>query len=251
MRTFNSVIILVVSLAMLAAAPIAGAVGDETEDIATGEQLAALLRAGRTVVSSNQSLINDPAIGDKNFDGARLIRDAEEIYAGQNGETPIAGAATERDRRLLAAQLEAMRRTVDDHKDDINTPGVGFKGFIPAVFARITNEKFAAAVGDEARVRVTAPLDLVRNRKAKPDAWERAVLETKFSDPNWPKGEAYTELAEVDGRPAFRMLLPEYYRESCLSCHGEPKGETDITGYPMEGGKAGELAGAISITLFK
>ena len=59
------------------------------------------------------------------------------------------------------------------------------------------------------------------------------------------------EVAEVDGRPAFRMLLPEYYTDSCLTCHGEPKGEIDVTGYPKEGGKAGDLGGAISIVLFK
>ena len=59
------------------------------------------------------------------------------------------------------------------------------------------------------------------------------------------------EVAEVDGRPAFRMLLPEYYTDSCLTCHGEPKGEIDVTGYPKEGGKTGDLGGAISIVLFK
>jgi hypothetical protein len=47
------------------------------------------------------------------------------------------------------------------------------------------------------------------------------------------------------------MLLPEYYRESCLSCHGGPMGEMDITGYPKEGGKIGDLGGAISIVIFQ
>jgi hypothetical protein len=47
------------------------------------------------------------------------------------------------------------------------------------------------------------------------------------------------------------MLFPEYYAESCLSCHGEPKGEIDVTGYPKEGGKMGDLGGAISIVLFR
>ena len=47
------------------------------------------------------------------------------------------------------------------------------------------------------------------------------------------------------------MLLPEYYRESCLTCHGGPKGETDITGYPKEGGKVGDLGGVISIVIFR
>ena len=36
---------------------------------------------------------------------------------------------------------------------------------------------------------------------------------------------------------------------SCLSCHGEPKGELDITGYPKEGAHEGDLGGIISITL--
>ncbi len=32
---------------------------------------------------------------------------------------------------------------------------------------------------DEASVKVTAPVDLVRNRKALPDAWERQVIEVE------------------------------------------------------------------------
>jgi hypothetical protein len=78
-----------------------------------------------------------------------------------------------------------------------------------------------------------------------------SVLEHKFSNPDWPKGEPFTEAVSVDGRPAFRVIVPEYYVSSCLSCHGEPAGETDITGYPKEGGKEGDLGAAISITLFE
>ena len=54
--------------------------------------------------------------------------------------------------------------------------------------------------------------------------------------------------ATADLRP--RTAVPEYYAASCLSCHGGPKGEIDITGYPKEGGKEGELGGIISITLY-
>ena len=46
------------------------------------------------------------------------------------------------------------------------------------------------------------------------------------------------------------MLVPEYYGAACLSCHGEPKGEIDITGYPKEGAKLGDLGGVISIAIF-
>jgi hypothetical protein len=222
-----------------------------TEDEAMGTRLAELLSAARSIVSNYQTLINDPARGDKHLDSERFTREAIAVYSKNTSHDPLSGEMTERDRRLLEAQIAAMREVIDEQQADINRPGIGFKGFVPAVFARLMNEKFAAKVGNEARVRVTAPEQLVRNRKSLPDAWEAKIIETVFSDPKRPKGEPYTEITEVDGRRAFRMLLPEYYTVSCLVCHGEPKGEIDVTGYPREGGKAGDLGGAISIVLFQ
>ncbi|TIT57686.1 MAG: DUF3365 domain-containing protein, partial [Mesorhizobium sp.] len=84
--------------------------------------------------------------------------------------------------RLLEAQIGAMREVVNEQQDDINRAGIGFKGFVPAVFARLLNEKFAAKVGNEALVRVTAPEQLVRNRKSLPDAWEASIIVSVFSD---------------------------------------------------------------------
>ena len=214
-------------------------------------KLANLLRAGRNVVSTNQPLINDPDIGEKNFTGDKLVAEAEAIYAKRTGSPLAMDGLSERDRRLVSAQKEAMLRIVEQHQSDINKEGVGFKGFIPAVFARLVNEEFEALAGSEARVRVTAPTNLVRNRKSRPDAWEREVLETRLLADDWPKGQYYTERVDFEGRPAFRMLFPEYYRASCLSCHGQPQGELDITGYPKEGGKEGDLGGAISIVIFE
>ncbi len=223
----------------------------EAADVVIGNALADLLRAGRSVVSASQTLINDPAIGDKGFTGGRLVDEATALYAARTGAPPLATGISERERRLLGAQMLAMRRIVDAHQSDINRQGLGFKGFIPAVFARLANEEFASIAGTEARIRVTAPAGLVRNRKARPDPWERNVIETRLLADDWPTGQAYTEVVDYEGRPAFRMLLPEYYKESCLACHGEPKGETDVTGYPKEGGRVGDLGGVISIVLFR
>jgi hypothetical protein len=220
-------------------------------DLEIAVDLAEMLRAGRSVISAHQSLINDPAIGDKGFSGEALVHEAEAIYQERVGSSERSGSDSERDKRLLDAQKLAMRQVVDAHQADINVEGVGFKGFIPAVFARLSNDAFKTLAGSEARIRVTAPPDLVRNRKARPDPWEREILSTKLQTAEWPKGEPYTDVVEYEGRPAFRMLLPEYYRESCLSCHGGPKGETDVTGYPKEGGAVGDLGGAISIVIFQ
>ena len=246
--TRNTIGAVIIGCALLLTSTV---VAGDAEDVDMASRLAELLRAGRSIVSNHQTLINDPTIGDKQIDSTRFAKEAVALYAERMGKEPFSGDLTERDRRLVQAQLDAMREVLDEHQEDINRKGIGFKGFVPAIFARLINEKFAATVGQEARVRVTAPEQLVRNRKSLPDAWERQIIQEVFSDPKRAKGEAYMEVAEVDGRPAFRMLLPEYYTDSCLTCHGEPKGEIDVTGYPKEGGKAGDLGGAISIVLFK
>lgn len=220
-------------------------------DRETALHLADLLRAGRSVVSAHQDLINDAGMAEKNFNGEKLVLQANAIFAENYGARPSEVAGSERDRRLSDALSLAMHAVVEQHQTDINRKGVGFKGFIPAVFGRLTGEEFAERAGGEARIRVTAPPELVRNRKSRPDAWEEAVIESRFLSGDWPRGEPYTETVEVEGRPAFRMMLPEYYTESCLACHGGPAGEVDITGYPKEGGEAGDLGGVISITIFR
>lgn len=235
---------------MMFSAPLLNAYNDQQNSM-LGNKLADMLRAGRSVVSANQALINDPEMGDKGFTGAKLVNEAEALYLERSGEPPVSESSGAREAALLTAQRRAMAATVDAHQTDINKRGVAFKGFIPAVFARLANEEFEDLIGQDARIRVTAPRHLVRNRKARPDDWEREILEEKMILADWPVGQPYTEFVEYEGRKAYRMLLPEYYTKSCLSCHGGPVGELDVTGYPKEGGKVGELAGAISIVLFE
>jgi hypothetical protein len=224
---------------------------DTPEEVELGNRLAAVLRAGRSVISNSQDLINDASIADKGFTGEVMQTKVIEAYLAVNGEPPLRDDLTERERQLTQTQLTAMSAVIDENQGIINADGLEFKGFIPAIFARLVNEKFAAEMANEAAVKVTAPKNLVRNRMARPDAWENQVIEEKFRSGDWPVGEAFFEETVVSGKPAFRMLIPEYYSESCLACHGSPAGETDVTGFPKEGGALGELAGAISITLYK
>jgi Protein of unknown function (DUF3365) len=153
--------------------------------------------------------------------------------------------------RLLRAMMAAIVAATVENQGTINEKGTGFKGFIPALFARLVSEHFDQMAKGEAEVKVTAPPELVRNRKALPDPWETDVIKAKLLDPQWPKGQSYSAVVDTNGRPAFRVMVPEYYAASCLACHGEPKGESDITGYPKEGGKLGDLGAAISIILYQ
>lgn len=240
---------LAASLAMSSAPSMVRA--DEAVHMETALRLASLLRSARSVIASQQELINDPAIGDKGLTGDRVLELATKAYLEANGTEPLHDGQDPLEARLIEAQMQAIRTVMADNQATINADGIAFKGFVPAVFGRLVNESFASLVGTEAQVKVTAPPDLVRNRKAMPDDWETRIIADDLMSPDWPKGQVYAELTELGGKPAYRVLVPEYYSTGCLSCHGEPKGEIDITGYPKEGGREGDLGGVISISIFR
>lgn len=220
------------------------------EDRRIADSLAAMLRAGRAVISESQDLINDPSDRPKGLDGQTVLARAVAIYKANTGVDPTGIARDTREGRLLAYEMEAIREVVDSNQDAINAPGTGFKGFIPAVFGRLVSEGFTRRAKGEAEMKVTAPLNLVRNRKSRPDPWEAQTIKDHFLLADWTKGQSYEALIAQGDRTVFRIAVPEYYSPSCLSCHGSPKGELDVTGYPKEGGSAGDLGGVISIKLF-
>ena len=212
--------------------------------------LADILRAARREIASLQPTINDELIGDKGLSGEVVQESIIARLEDLRESGVLSQPADEREAKLIQAQLDAMREIVDENQSLINNKGIGFKGFVPAVFAQLTNERFGEKVGDIAEIKVTAPLEYVRNRKARPDKWERGVIEDRFKSDDWERGELFSEDADGKRGAAFRVMVPEYYSEVCLACHGSPKGEVDVTGYPKEGGHVGDLGGAISITLY-
>lgn len=221
------------------------------EELEIALALAELLRAARTIVSGHQSLINDPERVGPGPDGDSVLADSLALLEASGSSVPGRVGADSRLGRFLALQAEAIVEVIDENRGVIDQPGVGFKGFVPAVFARLVNERFGEKAGGAARIKVTAPMELVRNRRARPDAWERAVIEERFLDEGRARGERHVEVVALDGREAFRVMVPEYYGEGCLACHGGPAGATDITGYPKEGAELDALGGAISIALFR
>jgi hypothetical protein len=228
----------------------AASTGNElTEEEQTARSLATMLRAARTVISNNQALINDEKLGDKGLTADKVLADAVAIYKTQTGTDPAAVGPQSRHGRLLQGQMDAIKKVMNDTQPIINRPGIGFKGIIPSAFARMVNDEFQEKMGAEAEVKVTAPPELIRNRKARPDSWEAEMIATRLLQADWPKGQPLQAQALNRGREAFRFLIPEYYATSCLACHGSPKGEIDITGYPKEGGKEGDLGGVISISI--
>ena len=221
----------------------------DSEDRAIANSLAAMVRAGRNVISSSQARINDPDIGDKGLNGKSVLAQTIALYTQATGSDPRQTGAASRPGRLLRAEMDAITEVMDANQAAINAQGTGFKGFIPAVFGRLVSEAFSRRAIGEAEMKITAPVELVRNRRALPDAWEQSVIADKFLRADWPKGEPFAGISDMRGHPAFRIAVPEYYAASCLTCHGQPKGSLDITGYPREGAAEGDLGGVISIVL--
>jgi len=246
----KSLIVAMISGSLTFAATVQTVQASNQQDIAIALSLARLLQAARSVISANQALINNPDIGNKGLTGNVVLAAAIKKYTAANNPDPRSVDPQSREGRLLDAEMNAIKEVTNENQSFINKKGVGFKGFIPAVFGRLVAERLREKVGSEAEIKVTAPPALVRNRKVRPDDWEKTIIETKFMSPNWPRGELYAEEHPNKGRDAFRVMVPEYYAASCLSCHGEKKGDIDITGYPKEGGHVGQLGGVISITLF-
>ncbi|MDA7978076.1 MAG: DUF3365 domain-containing protein [Pirellulales bacterium] len=221
----------------------------ENEKQEVAAQLATLFRSARAVISENQALINDETKGDKGLTGEFVVERTKENYAKAAG-TALNTADDSLSGRAVAAMLESVESVMNDAQPLINEKGKGFKGFLPAIFAKQVADTFTTKMKGSMAIKLTAPKSYVRNRANRPDSWEHDVLEQNFKSPDWVNGEPHFEQVDYEGTGAFRFILPEYYKESCLKCHGGPKGELDVTGGKKEGGVLGELGGAISVVIF-
>jgi len=209
----------------------------------TAELLATFLNAGRVVVERNQTLINDPGKADKEFTPEVFERLVLNEFSRQTRidlqHPPPSLPSPTKD--LLTMLLLASKDVVADAQLVINQRGIGYKNFIPASFGSQAARKFSK----RSKVTIKQTTLNPRNLKNEPDEYEERVLKRLASQP-----ASTTPIVEwIDGGRLLRTMMPIYYSEDCLTCHGNPKGILDISGYPREGAQVGELAGAISIQI--
>ena len=215
----------------------------QKESEQAAQLLATFLNAGRVVIERNQSLINDPRKGDKGFTPdvfERLVLGEffQQTHIDLNHPPSSLPSPT---LDLLNMLLLASKEVVADAQLVINQRGIGYKNFIPASFGSQAARKFSK------RSKVTMKQTTLdpRNLKNAPDAYEETVLKRLANQP-----ALTTPIVEwIDSGRLLRTMMPIYYSEDCLTCHGHPKGILDISGYPREGAQVGELAGAISIQI--
>ena len=221
--------------------------GDKKE---IGLEVTKIYRAARGVVAKNQKLINDASKGDKGLSGDAVIEGTKANYKKASGTNLILADASTPKGQLQQRMIDAIKKVMDQAQGLINEKEKGFKGFLPAIFAKQVADQFNNLTSGKAYIKLTAPKSYVRNRANRPDKWEAGVIEGEFKKPGYEKDKVFVENAKHKGKDAFRLILPEYYKQACLNCHGEPKGSKDITGGKKEGGKLGELGGAISFALY-
>ena len=242
--SLSSKVFLLLSLALVflsSQSSWAGTSQKETERAA--ELLAIFLNAGRVIVERNQSLINDPGKGDKGFTPEvfeRLVLDefSQQAHMNLRQASPSVPSRT---RELLTLLLLASKEVVADAQFVINQRGIGYKNFIPATFGSQAARKFS----NRSHVTLKQITLNPRNVKNAPDAYEAQVLKRLATQP-----ASSASIREwIEEGQTLRMLIPIYYSHDCLACHGNPKGILDISGYPREGSREGDLAGAISVQI--
>jgi len=214
----------------------------------TSRLLAILFDSGRLVVGMNQELINDASKGDKGFTPAVFEKQVLTVFERRTG-IDLSNSSDKLPamaRPLLDRLLEESKRTIESYQTPINIVGISYKGLIPATFGTETAKRFQSWSG--IYLRQIAPEKYLRNAKNKPDQYEADVLKT-LAEQASAAGESQPKWEITDGGHTLRLMLPLYYSKACLDCHGEPKGQRDISGYPREGAKEGELGGAISVKL--
>ena len=237
-RVLSIVVVGMIMISLLWAVPARAG-----NDVEIAEHLIQLLKIGRVIVSEQMETINDASKAKKGFTGDYMAGQVLERFKKITKlDLRIPNVVPQAN--LYLALVQSAKDVVHEAQPVINRAGISYKGFIPAVFAQRVEDQFYTKSG----VRMKLTSIGYRNANSKPDDFEAEVLRM-FSDSRHPKGKPYMRSSMVDGRPVLRMMSPEYVSQTCLTCHGEPRGKLTVGGMKKDGWKDGDLAGAISIVL--
>lgn len=216
-----------------------------SEDEATAKELTILLKASRAVLVQNKPLIKNPT-------GAGIGVDQFMEFTMANYEKMVGSKFSMADGAKGQAQkilIDAIKGVVGDVVSGKDTKLDPNGRFLPAIFARKAASRFGEESGGKMYLKLTTQDKYLVNASNKADAWEKGVIDGKFLNADWKKGSTHSEMATHDGKKAFRLILPEYYKAGCMGCHGGAKGAGIHAG--KTAGKVGELGGAISVAIYK
>jgi len=210
----------------------------------TARLLAIMLDSGRSVINENQALFDNPKLSEKGFTPEVFEKQLAAMFrvrAGLDLADLDASHVPVSAKKWLKELVLVSKQVVKESQPDINQLAVQSK-LIPAVFGARVASRFSERTGVRMKQTTLAP----RNPANAPDPIERSALEL-FAATDYPREKVISEVTATSG--TLRLMFPLYMTRQCLDCHGEPKGTTDKTGYPREGQRLGDNAGAISVII--
>lgn len=145
--------------------------------------------------------------------------------------------------RLLSQQMSSSWDYVDSVQSAINYNSDGrydFKG----VYCSVAGKSIALRFTQQTNCVIRYTRDDPRTGSDAPDSFELKAL-AAFKD----GAQEYYDVVDYEGESSFRYLSAIHIVPGCLSCHGDPVGELDETGYPKEGMALNDLAGAVSLVI--
>lgn len=209
----------------------------EAEAQSTASMIAKALAVGRLVVFAQMKKLLDPDLGDKGFTGEVFLRQWRAALEGDLLE------ATPQQEQILEKLFWAGKQSIDNNQDRLNIKGIKWKHYLPAKWAREAGLMFNSRTG----IVTKQPSINYRHPSNVPDEAEIAAI-TKFVGAR-DKARAFGEFAMMGKQKVYRYFDPIYLIPPCLSCHGKPKGELDMLGYEKDGFNAGDIIGAISVSV--
>lgn len=148
--------------------------------------------------------------------------------------------------RVLEKSVQATWDFIDYEQPNINYDRDGsynFKGLYCSLVGKSVGKLFSMSTDYQYTLRYTR-ID-PRNALDEPDGFEREALDSFYREGD---SEHYDLVEDEQGQKVFRYVGAIYLTESCMDCHGGPKGELDVTGFEKEGLEVGDIGGAVSIT---
>lgn len=147
--------------------------------------------------------------------------------------------------QVLAQQMDAVWEFMASNQERLEQISYTSEGVYQGLHCAIVGRSIGALFTSQSTYSTKFVNFDPRNSADQPDEFESAAL-TAFNDGT---ATEFSEIAKVDGKEVFRYVAPMRIEENCLDCHGEPAGEIDVTGFPKEGWKLGDVGGAISIVM--
>lgn len=146
--------------------------------------------------------------------------------------------------RALARQMDSVWKFMSLNQDKLQEVAYDENGAYRGIHCAIAGTTIGRIFSEENDYSIRFVNHNPRNRLNVPDEFETEAL-TAFDGPE--RAEEYYGMGTYQGQRVFRYVAPMTIQESCLTCHGQPAGELDMTGNAKEGWSVGDVGGAMSI----